>query len=157
MDRPFSFVPKVGLPYPVGTKVAGRIIAKLSDRLFKIELSGKFYTAELASRDRDPFAPGDRVYVRVKSKSGAKAFLEIVEPDFPNIESPDADDISRLARSAGWPADDAAHALVAALVARRMPLRSDMAEEVYRNLKTCDHPTPKDAEGLLIDFLRRKD
>ncbi len=121
----------------------------MSDRVYRIELSGKFYTAELAAKGRAPFSPGDRVYVRVMSKSGARAYLEIVEPDYPNIESPGPRDLSRLATSAGWPDDDASRSLVAALVARRLPLRSEPAGRIYLQLKSMDHPTAEDAGRLL--------
>ena len=105
------------------------------------------------TQTRPPFSPGDPVYVKVVAKSGNKAMLEIVEPEYPHIDSPSSKDIAKLAASAGWPPDDAAHALVAALVARRLPLRSELADRLYRRLKSMDHTDPAAAEKLLVESL----
>ncbi|MBI4178972.1 hypothetical protein HY522_06105 [bacterium] len=149
-----SYIPKEVLPYPVGRLVSGRIIARLSNALYRIDLSGRHYVAEVSTARRGQlkdFAPGDPVMVRVVEKQGSRAVLEIEEPDFPDIRSPSEADLSRLAQSAGWPDDAAARALVAVLVARRLPLRSDQADQIYRKLKALPEPTRRAAELLLVD------
>ena len=155
MDRrPKTFVPKVGLPYPVGRLVAGRIVSQMNPTLYRIDLSGRFYTAEMPSATaRKSFSPGDPVYVKVVAKSGNKAMLEIVEPEYPDIDSPSEADISKLAKAAGWPDDPASRCLVAALVARRLPLKSELADMLYRHLKSIPGPAPQDAENFLIRHL----
>lgn len=145
-----SYIPKDILPYPVGRQVAGRIVRRISATLYKIDLSGRHYTAEVSTEKHPaPFSAGDAVMVRVVEKLGNKAVLEIVDPDFPDVTTPGAADIEKLARSAGWPADAAALALVSALVERRLPLRSAEADGVYRKLKAMDNPTKEDAAEFL--------
>lgn len=156
MNRPFSFVPKVSLPYPVGRTIAGRIVKQISARFYQIDLSGRIYSAEMAAQNGAPYSPGDTVYVRVTAKSGAKAILQIVEPDFPRLDSPSDEDLSKLARAAGWPDDAAARTLVAVLVSRRLPLKSDLAGALYQHLKSIDPPTVGEAEKFLIDFFQSK-
>lgn len=153
--RPSAFIPKVSLPYPVGRVIAGRMVRQLSPGFYQIDLSGRMFTAEVSSAGgRKPFSTGDTVYVRVTAKSGTKALLQIVEPDFPDIVSPKREDFLKLARAAGWPEDEAGVALVAALVSRRLPLRSDLATQLYRHLKSIPAPTAESAEKFLIDFFR---
>ncbi|OGH56220.1 MAG: hypothetical protein A3G34_13410 [Candidatus Lindowbacteria bacterium RIFCSPLOWO2_12_FULL_62_27] len=137
--------------------VAGRIVKQLSPRYYQIDLSGRMYTAEMAAQKTgDPYGPGDTVYVRVMAKSGGKALLQIVFPDFPDVVSPKREDFVKLAHAAGWPEDEAALSMVAALVARRLPLRSEIAESLYRRLKAQPAPTPDLAGTLLIDILEPK-
>ena len=154
---PASFVPRVGLPYPVGRLVSGRVVSRLNAALYQIDLSGRLYTAEISSeKHRKAFAPGDPVTVKVVSKRGVKAVLQIVEPEYPDIGSPTHSDLSKLARAAGWPETAAAVALVSALVSRRLPLRSELADTLYLRLKSMELPTVADAEKLLIDFFEPK-
>lgn len=136
--------------------VAGRVVRRIAARLYQIDLSGRFYTAEMGTPEEKDLSPGDTVYVRVTAKSGSRAILEIVDPEFPDIQSPSHQDLLKLAQAAGWPKDEAGVSLVAALVARRMPLRSDMADSLYRHLKSLDAPTVQDAEKFLIDFFQSK-
>lgn len=125
------------------------MVSRISNRLYQIDLSGRFYTAELSlQRDRS-LSVGDPVFVRVVEKSGNKAMLEIVEPEFTHIDSPGPADISRLAVAAGWPEDAAGLALVEVLVERRLPLKSEMAMTLYQHLKSLPHPDTAAARGFL--------
>ena len=132
--------------------MSGRIVSRLGPELFRIDLSGRFYTAELSAGHGRDLAPGDPVFVCVVSKSGNKAFLEIVDSKITRIDSPRAEDLERLANAAGRPGDPAAIAMVEALVERRLPLRSDYSDRLYRHLKTMDIPTAAAARQFLIDF-----
>lgn len=133
--------------------MVGRVRAQIGTMLYQVEFSGKSYIAEIKNISSGSIEVGSSVYVKVVSKTGQKALLEVVEPEFLCLDSPSDLHIARMAISAGWPDDLESRLLVRVLVLRRMPLRSDIALKVYRKLKSIDKPTVIDAEQILIGFL----